>query len=100
MQMCSLTIKKIAKTNIASVNFGAGLSQEQIAGLTDVGNGPGIIEASLTGTLEPDLAVDDDDPNLRFSSETASRVTESTVLAATILRKTLKTLFVLMCLMI
>ena len=68
-------------TSTELVNFGAGLSDDQIAGLTDVGLGPGIIPASLTGFLEPDLSVDDDDPNLRFSSETAARVTESSVLA-------------------
>ena len=68
-------------TSTETVNFGAGLSASQVAGLTDVGLGPGIIPASLTGTLEPDLSVDDDDPNLRFSSETAARVTESSVLA-------------------
>ena len=37
--------------------------------------------AALKGTLEPDLDNDDDDPNLRFSSETGSRVTDSQVLA-------------------
>ena len=37
--------------------------------------------AALKGTLEPNLDQDDDDPNLRFSSETGSRVTDSQVLA-------------------
>lgn len=37
--------------------------------------------AALVGTLEPDLANDDDDPNLRFSSDTGSRVTESEIFA-------------------
>ena len=37
--------------------------------------------AALVGTLEPDLANDDDDPNLRFSSDTGSRVTDSEVIA-------------------
>ena len=43
--------------------------------------GPGEFPAALTGTLEPDLANDDDDPNLRFSSDTGSRVTKSKVFA-------------------
>lgn len=46
----------------------------------DFGVGPGMVQAALTGTIEPDLANDDDDPNLRFSSETNSRVTDSTTL--------------------
>ena len=37
--------------------------------------------AALVGTLEPDLANDDDDPNLRFSSDTGSRVTDSEIFA-------------------
>lgn len=37
--------------------------------------------AALVGTLEPDLANDDDDPNLRFSSDTGARVTDSEVIA-------------------
>lgn len=40
-------------------------------------NGIGSFQAALTGTIEPDLANDDDDPNLRFSSETNSRITDS-----------------------
>jgi len=43
------------------------------------GVGPGNFPAALRGTLEPNLGVDDDDPNLRFSSETGSRVTDSTI---------------------
>lgn len=35
--------------------------------------------AALTGTIEPDLSVDDDDPNLRFTSETNSRVTDTEI---------------------
>ena len=42
----------------------------------DFGDLGGQFPAALTGTLEPDLANDDDDPNLRFSSETNSRVTD------------------------
>ncbi|WP_379551518.1 TonB-dependent receptor [Qipengyuania sp. DGS5-3] len=40
----------------------------------------GSIQAALTGTIQPNLATDDDDPNLRFSSDTGARVTESSVL--------------------
>jgi TonB-dependent receptor len=47
----------------------------------DFGVGPGVFPAALQGTLEPNLAEDDDDPNLRFSSDTGSRVTDSEVLA-------------------
>ncbi len=43
--------------------------------------GPGQFPAALRGTLEPDLTNDDDDPNLRFSSDTGSRVTDSEIFA-------------------
>jgi len=46
----------------------------------DFGSLGGQFPAALTGTIEPDLANDDDDPNLRFSSETGSRVTDSEIL--------------------
>ena len=39
----------------------------------------GSIQAALTGTIQPNLANDDDDPNLRFSSDTGARVTNSQV---------------------
>ncbi|GAA4050440.1 TonB-dependent receptor [Parerythrobacter jejuensis] len=39
----------------------------------------GSIEASLVGTIQPNLARDDDDPNLRFSSDTGARVTDSKI---------------------
>ncbi len=39
----------------------------------------GTLMAAVRGTIEPDLANDDDDPNLRFSSETGSRVTDSEI---------------------
>ncbi|GMN03883.1 TonB-dependent receptor [Erythrobacter sp. MTPC3] len=39
----------------------------------------GSIQASLVGVIEPNLGVDDDDPNLRFSSDTGARVTTSEV---------------------
>ncbi|MEM9401321.1 MAG: TonB-dependent receptor [Pseudomonadota bacterium] len=47
----------------------------------DFGIGPGVFPAALRGTIEPDLLLDDDDPNLRFSSDTGSRVTDSRVLS-------------------
>ncbi len=47
----------------------------------DFGVGPGVFPAALAGTIEPDLALDDDDPNLRFSSDTGSRVTDSQVIS-------------------
>ena len=40
----------------------------------------GSIEAALRGVIGVDLDVDDDDPNLRFSSDTNSRLTESRIL--------------------
>ncbi len=49
--------------------------------IVDFGVGPGLFPAALRGELEPDLANDDDDPNLRFSSDTGSRVTDSEVLS-------------------
>ena len=45
-------------------------------------NGPqdlGSIQAALTGIVPVDLATDDDDPNLRFSSDTNSRLTDSRI---------------------
>ena len=46
------------------------------------GVGPGTLPAAFQGTIEPDLVnVDDDDPNLRFSSDTGSRVTDSEIIA-------------------
>ncbi len=47
----------------------------------DFGVGPGRFPAALQGMLEPDLANDDDDPNLRFSSDTGARVTDSQIIA-------------------
>ena len=49
--------------------------------IVDFGVGPGLFPAALQGIIEPDLALDDDDPNLRFSSDTGSRVTDSQILA-------------------
>ncbi len=45
----------------------------------DFGVGPGLFPAALAGTLEPNLENDDDDPNLRFTSETNSRITDTEV---------------------
>lgn len=39
----------------------------------------GSIDAALVGTIQPNLARDDDDPNLRFSSDTGARLTESQI---------------------
>ena len=47
----------------------------------DFGVGPGLFPAALRGTIEPDLDFDDDDPNLRFSTDTGSRVTDSQIFA-------------------
>ena len=47
----------------------------------DFGVGPGVFPAAYAGTIEPDLDFDDDDPNLRFSSDTGSRETDSKLFA-------------------
>ena len=39
----------------------------------------GSIQAALQGTIQPNLGVDDDDPNLRFNSDTNARVTDTEV---------------------
>ena len=39
----------------------------------------GSIQAALVGTIQPNLATDDDDPNLRFSSDTGARLTTSEI---------------------
>lgn len=39
----------------------------------------GSIKAASRGTIQPNLAVDDDDPNLRFSSDTGARLTKSNI---------------------
>ncbi len=49
--------------------------------IVDFGVGPGQYPAALAGTIEPDLAFDDDDPNLRFSSDLGSRETDSKLFA-------------------
>jgi TonB-dependent receptor len=45
------------------------------------GVGPGTFPAAFQGMIEPNLAIDDDDPNLRFSSDTGARVTDSEIFA-------------------
>ncbi|WP_133469608.1 TonB-dependent receptor [Paraglaciecola marina] len=39
----------------------------------------GSIQAAVVGVIEPDLDKDDDDPNLRFSSDTGARVTDTSL---------------------
>jgi TonB-dependent receptor len=39
----------------------------------------GSIQAATQGTVQPNLGVDDDDPNLRFNSDTGARVTDTQV---------------------
>ncbi|UYH54923.1 TonB-dependent receptor [Qipengyuania sp. SS22] len=39
----------------------------------------GSIDAAESGTIQPNLAVDEDDPNLRFSSDTGARLTDSKI---------------------
>ena len=39
----------------------------------------GSIQAAVRGTIEPNLAKDDDDPNLRFSSDTGARLTDTSL---------------------
>jgi iron complex outermembrane receptor protein len=41
----------------------------------------GSIQAATSGTIQPFLSVDDDDPNLRFSSDTGARITDSRIFA-------------------
>ncbi len=60
----STLINVSAPTSFETVDFG-------------FGNGP--FPAALTGFLEPNLENDDDDPNLRFTTETNARVTDSEV---------------------
>lgn len=39
----------------------------------------GSIQAAVRGTIQPNLAVDDDDPNLRFNSDTGARITDTQI---------------------
>ena len=70
----------VIPTAFETVDFSTGLSSDQVAGLTDVGMGPGVIPAAIAGTIARN-GINDDNGNLRFSSETSARETESTVLA-------------------
>lgn len=65
-------IDDVVPTAFETVDFGVG---------TDLGNGPGVFPAALTGVIARN-GVDDDNGNLRFSSDTGSRVTNSTVFSA------------------
>ena len=63
------TLKNISlPTAFETINYGS-------LGGTNLGSK----QAALIGKLTPDLANDDDDPNLRFSSDTGSRVTDSQI---------------------
>ncbi|MBU2881973.1 TonB-dependent receptor [Psychrosphaera sp. B3R10] len=53
-------------TQFETVNFGS-LDGVQL----------GSIQAATKGTIQPNLSVDDDDPNLRFNSDTNARVTDT-----------------------
>ena len=55
-----------------TINFGSVDGRNGVQNL-------GTIEAALRGVIGVDLSVDDDDPNLRFSSDTNSRLTESQI---------------------
>jgi len=58
-------------TEFETVNFGS------LDGV-DLGS----IQAGVRGTVQPNLGVDDDDPNLRFNSDTGARVTDTRLLRA------------------
>lgn len=58
-----------------TINFG---SLDGAGGRQNLGS----IQAALRGVIPVDLANDDDDPNLRFSADTGSRVTESQIFIA------------------
>ncbi len=55
-------------TEFETVNFGS------LDGV-DLGS----IQAASKGTIQPILSVDDDDPNLRFNSDTSARITDTQV---------------------
>ena len=64
-------------SSVRSFNFPDGFETIDFGSLDGVELGS--IEAALFGTLQPDLTIDDDDPNLRFSSDTNSRFTDSEI---------------------
>lgn len=59
-------------TGFETINFG---SLDGSNGNQDLGS----VQAALSGIIPVDLSDDDDDPNLRFSSDTNSRITESEI---------------------
>ncbi len=69
---------RVQGSGVSSVlNYNVPTSFETINFGTLDGVNLGSIAAAQTGTIEPDLSVDDDDPNLRFNSDTGARVTDS-----------------------
>ncbi len=64
----SVLIDHLVPTTFQTVDFGS------LDGV-DLGS----IQVAETGVIEPDLAVDRDDPNLRFSSDTGARLTKSEI---------------------
>ena len=64
----SAVLNQNLPTGFETVNFGS---------LNGVNVGS--IQAAVTGTIQPFLATDDDDPNLRFNSDTGARVTDSQI---------------------
>ncbi len=64
----NILLRNNVPTSFETVNFGS-------LGGQDLGS----IQASLTGSIAPNLALDGDDPNLRFSSDVGARLTKSEV---------------------
>ena len=62
----SAVLNQNLPTQFETVNFGS-LGGQNL----------GSIEAAVKGTIQPFLAKDDDDPNLRFNSDTGARVTDT-----------------------
>lgn len=69
---------RIQASGVSSLRNLAG-SQPTDFETINYGYGLGSYQAALVGVLEPNLANDDDDPNLRFSSDTSSRITDNNV---------------------
>lgn len=67
---------RIQASGVSSLRSVAEIDQfEQV----DFGFGDGPIDVALSGRIPVNLDVDDDDPNLRFSSDTGARVTVNNV---------------------
>lgn len=64
----SAVLNQNLPTGFETVNFGS-------LGGQDLGS----IQAAVTGTIQPFPTKDDDDPNLRFNSDTGARVTDTTL---------------------